>query len=102
MPWKVKPAGVAVWPASRPMGNSGGQWRRWATNSRLASGMMRAALGFALRMDWRVSASRWSVWLWLEVMAWMNVRAAGEMTGSVMRRWGLSVLAYFVVSESER
>ncbi len=49
-----------------------------------------------------VSASRWSVWLWVEVVARILVRRAGSMTRSVMRTWGLSVVAYLRVSESER
>ena len=42
-----------------------------------------------------VSASRWSVWLWLEVTTSTKASRSGAITRSVMRTCGLSVSAYF-------
>ena len=76
--------------------------RRSATNARFASGATISSRGLTRQSGMSVSASRWSVWLWLDVTTSTKSSCSGATTRRVIRTWGLSVSAYFFVSESER
>ena len=60
------------------------------------------AWGLAEKRGPKVSASKWSVWLCELVMTSIPLSRSGAITRSVRRVCGLSVAAYFRVSESDR
>ena len=78
-------------PSVRPIGHAGSVCNRSATNCRLASGITIASPGLAASSGHRVSWSRWSVWLWLDVTTSIMSSRAGSTTRAVIRTCGLSV-----------
>src|SRR5678816_497835 len=89
-------------PSFNPIGKLFAHPTLLETNSRFASGMTNLIPGLLFKTGLNVSASKWSVWLWLDVTIFIPFSNSGLITISLILICGLSVVAYFFVNESDR